>query len=225
MIVERAPTESAFRTGWVRVTAAGGTPNPSVVSLFSLQVNGITVSDSGMTAVSEGSVFRAYAEASGKMGEAGSVRTGLAISNSAPTPATILLELLALDDKATGLYGYATIPAMGQVTLFVDQLEGLQSFQAPFSGFLRISGGPVAVVGLKKRYSEGGDFLLTPIPALPESASASPSELVFFTRGAGYSTDFIIFNPPRKILLPWSAWDPRKSSPSRAILNDRDRNN
>ncbi len=67
VIMERSGTESAFRAGWVRVTSAGGTANPSVVSLFSLQADGITVSNSGMTAVPEGSAFRVYAEASGKM--------------------------------------------------------------------------------------------------------------------------------------------------------------
>ena len=100
--------------------------------------------------------------------QAGSVRTGVAISNSAPAPATIRLDLLALDGTPTGLYGYAAIPRMGQVTVFLDQVEGLQSLQAPFSGFLRISGAPVAVVGLQRRYNERGDLLLTPIPALPE---------------------------------------------------------
>jgi hypothetical protein len=202
VIVERSHTESAFRAGWVRVTSSGGTPNPSVVSLFSLHADGITVSDSGMTAVPEDNAFRVYAEVSGKMGEAGSVRTGFSISNSAPAPAMIRLELFALDGTPTGLYGYAAVPRMAQVTLFVDQLEGLQSLQAPFSGFLRISGAPMAVVGLKKRYNELGDFLLTPIPALPESGLASPSELVFFAKGAGYTTQFIVFRSSGTFALP-----------------------
>ena len=155
-----------------------------------------------MTAAPEGSAFRVYAEASGKMGEAGSIRTGFAISNSAPTPAVVRLDLLAQDGVPTGQYGYAAIPGMGQVTLFPDQVEGLQSLQVPFSGFLRISGAPVAVVGLKRRYNERGDLLLTPIPALFESGLASPSELVFFARGAGYTTQFILFSSSGKVVLP-----------------------
>jgi hypothetical protein len=81
------------------------------------------------------------------------------------------------------LYGYAAIPRTGQLTLFLDEVKGFQSLQAPFGGFLRISGAPVALVGIKKRYNERGDLLLIPIPALPESGSVSSSELVFFASG------------------------------------------
>jgi hypothetical protein len=199
VILERFREESQLSEGWVRVSPSFGMPTPSVLSLLSLRTGGITVTDSVMAAVAEDSAFRVYVESFGEPDENGSVRTGVAISNSRATPVAVRLELFGLDGTPTGLYADAALPPMGQVTLFLDQVDAFRSSLPQFSGFVRISGASVAAVGLKRRYNQRGDLLLTTIPVLPESGLAGPSHPIFFASGAGYTTRFIVFAPRTRL--------------------------
>src|SRR5205814_10328605 len=111
-----------------------------------------------------GMAFRLYVEASGDFVRKfiGSIQTGIAISNSSNAAASITLELRRLDGTATGLTGTLLVPANGQVTKFLNQIAGLSSIQLPFQGVLRISSStPISVAGLRGRYNERKDFLMT----------------------------------------------------------------
>jgi hypothetical protein len=69
-----------------------------------------------------------------------------------------------------------------------------QSFQG---GVLRISSpSSISVVGLRGRYNERSDFLITTTPPTTESAPASSAEFLFphFVNGGGYTTQFILFS-------------------------------
>ena len=61
---------------------------------------------------------------------------------------------------------------------------------------LRISGPSVAVVGLRGRYNQRGDFLITTTSPVDEAAPASTDEFVFahLASGGGYSTQFILYS-------------------------------
>jgi hypothetical protein len=196
---------SERRIGWVRVSPLGGTPTPLGLLLFSFQRDGVTLSQAGIQGMAEASEFQLYAGISGALGliEHGSMETGFAISNPASAGASIDLELLAADGTPTGNRGSLTVPANGQITLFLEQVPGFQNLQVPFEGLLRISGAPVAVVGLKGRVNERGDFLLTPMPAVVQPALTPSTEVFsFFADGGGYTTQSIVFGPFGQIVVP-----------------------
>ena len=89
-----------------------------------------------------------------------------------------------------------TLPANGQAAKFLGEI--LPQVAQPVKGILRIttSGTSAAVAGLRARYNERGDFLITTTAPAAESASPTPSELVFpeIVDGGGYTTQFILFN-------------------------------
>ncbi|PYS20339.1 MAG: hypothetical protein DMG11_29735, partial [Acidobacteria bacterium] len=71
-------------------------------------------------------------------------------------------------------------------------------FGPPPSGMFRIwtnSTEGVSVTGVRGRYNERGDFLITTISPAPESSGATPSPLYFphIVEGGGYTTQIIIF--------------------------------
>ena len=88
------------------------------------------------------------------------------------------------------------LPGNGQIPKFVHELFTLTF---PFRGILRITGGGgsgLSVVGLRGRYNERGDFLITTTPPSNEGASASAAELLFphIVNGGGYTTQFVLFS-------------------------------
>jgi hypothetical protein len=54
----------------------------------------------------------------------------------------------------------------------------------------------VAVVSLRTRYNERGEFLITTTPATNEGSPSSSAELVFphIVDGGGYATQFALFS-------------------------------
>jgi hypothetical protein len=142
--------------------------------------------------MSIGNAFRMYAEV------AGSSRTGIAIQNTGPTTAHVRLELSRLDGTRLALAGSLDFPAFGQRSLFLNEVQGLESIPNPFQGIVRISTtnqGTISVLGLQSRTNERGDFLITTTPAIDENAAAH-SQIVFpqAVNGGGYRTQFISFS-------------------------------
>ncbi len=195
--LETSSTDALIRTGWVRVFPATGSVTPSGLLLFSYHANGVTVSEAGVAALPYTSASRLYVETAGdfNVSAAGAIQTGFAIGNPSTTDVTISLELTTLDGKSTGLTGKATVPGSEQVAMFLNQIEGFRTLPTPFQGVLRISGANVFVAGLRGRYNERGDFLITTTPPVDETATVT-SELLFshFADGGGYSTQFVLFS-------------------------------
>ena len=84
-----------------------------------------------------------------------------------------------------------------RLTGVLTELPGLQSLSLPVQGLLRItSTSPIAVVGLRSRTNERGDFLITTTPPVAEDEPASTTEMVFphIVEGGGYTTQFILFS-------------------------------
>ena len=182
--------------GSVRVIADTGSSIPSGVGVFSFENGGVTVSEAGVPALTPGSAFRLYVEASGTSGQAGSIRSGLALTNSSDTATVVLLELTTLDGTATGFIESITIPASGQVAKFIDEIFG--SLTTPFSGILRITSTAtdMAVVGLRLTTNERNDVLITTTPPSDESSATSSADLFFphFLDSGGWTTQFILFS-------------------------------
>jgi hypothetical protein len=103
------------------------------------------------------------------------------------------------NDQLDGKPMAGTTIALGpnaQLARFLREIPGFKLLTLPLKGLLRItSTAPVAVVGLRSRTNERGDFLITTTPPVPENVPA-PSELFFphFAAAGRYSTQFILFS-------------------------------
>jgi hypothetical protein len=187
----------ATLVGSVRVIPAASNKTPSGLAVFSFRNGSVTVSEAGVPAARKGGAFRLYAEASDAAN--GSIETGIAIANVAETTAIVTFELTTLTGGFTGLTGTYTVPGNGQIALFLNQIPGFQSLPRPFQGVLRISTtatAGVSVVGLRSRYNERQDFLITTTPSSDEASATTTTELLFphFADGGGYTTQFVLFS-------------------------------
>lgn len=194
-LVTSAPLGVATQVGSVRVTPAAGSTTPSGFAIFSFTSNGVTVSEAAVHAQPTSIAFRTYVEVNSSAGQPGAIQSGIAITNTSSTAATVNFELTTLSGASVGLTASTLVPASGHTSKFVHEL--FPTLSLPFRGVLRIMApGPVVVVSLRMRYNERGDFLITTTPASNEAAASSTADLMFphtVDRG-GYTTQFILFS-------------------------------
>ena len=184
---------STVQTGSVRITPSGGNA-PVAVGIFSFRAGGFTVSSASILTASTGSGFRMYAETSGPVTQPLSIQSGVAIANPGAAPVTVNLALTKMDGSTVGPAATVTIPAGGQIAKFVKEL--FPSSPNNFRGFITVTAtSPVGVVGLRMRYNERGDFLITPTPPRNDSQIYADSDVVLpiVVSGGGYSSQFVIF--------------------------------
>jgi hypothetical protein len=197
--LQTSGTGRSIVSGSVRVVPAGNGLAPSGVAIFSFHKDGKTVAEAGVPASPAGNAFRLYAEALGDFSHSavGSIQSGLAIANNSASAGTVTLELSKLDGSSTGLTGTLQVPPNGQGATFLNQIQGFASLQMPFQGVLRVSSAAsISIVGLRGRYNERGDFLITTTPPVNEAATASSPALFLpqIADGGGYTTQFIILS-------------------------------
>ena len=180
--------------GSVRATPSSGNAAPSGLVVFSYAQDGKTVSEAGVPALPKGSAFRAYVEASGTPEQAGSIRSGLAITNTASTSNTVTLEVTRLDGSLAVAPSTLSLPPSGQVARFLDQIFSLPD---NFSGVFGVtSTAEVAMVVLRLRVNERGELKMTTTSPSNEM-NPSTSQDRFFAHLAdsvGWSTQFILFS-------------------------------
>ena len=188
--LQTAGADSSVQSGWVSVTPDVGNIAPFGLVVFSFQSNGVRVSEAGVPALPGSSAFRMYVENSV------SLQTGIAIGNPSPSNVTVNFDLFNLDGTPTGITGSTAVPATGQIALFLNQIPGFSALPASFKGVLRISGANVFVTGLRGRYNERGDFLISTTVPVDETSQPSSAELVFpqIVDGGGYTTQIILFS-------------------------------
>src|SRR5262249_48530568 len=95
--------------------------------------------------------------------------------------------------------GRTTIPAQGHAGLFTNQIPGLEL--SPGQGVLRITAPTaISVLGLRGRYNERGDFLMSTIPPSNEAepAATTPLYMTHFGDGGGYTAHFMLFTASSK---------------------------
>jgi hypothetical protein len=183
------------QTGSVRIVPSAGAA-PSAVAVFSYKPGGfVTLSEAGVPG-NQGSAFRMYAEETASSGP-GAIATGLAITNLGSALTTVNLELSRLDGSSTGLVASNDVPGNGQVVGFLHDF--FPSLTLPFQGILRISGGGaqgLSMVGLRTRYNDQNDFLITTTPPVNEGSPPTSAEFLFphLINGGGYTTQFILFS-------------------------------
>ena len=148
-----------------------------------------------MPALPKGTAFRTYVEASGTPEQAGSIRSGLAITNTAATSNTVTLEVTNLDGSLAVPPATLALPPLGQVARFLDEI--FDTLPDNFAGVLRVtSSAEIAVVGLRLRINERGELKVTTTSPSNEMYP-STSEDRFFAHivdSAGWSTQFILFS-------------------------------
>ena len=185
---------ASVSVGSVRVTPDVGSTSPSGLGIFSFTTGGITVSEAGIPALPEGSAFRVYVEASGTPGQVGAVQSGLAITDTSGTSNSVTLEVTNLDGSTVGAAVILSLPPSGQVAKFLDELVTLP---ANFSGVLRVtSTSDVAIVGLRARVNQRGDFMITTTSPTNEVAAPTSVDTYFphLADSGGWSTQFVLFS-------------------------------
>jgi hypothetical protein len=182
--------------GSVSVVPAGNvTPAPLVV--FSYKPGQVTVSEAGVP-VTAGTALRMYVESAGTSGKPGNIQSGVAVANISSSNATVTFEVTQLD--GTPLRGFIPVSINlaggGQASKFLSDI--FPTLPNPFKGVLRISttSSGVSVVGLRTRYNERSDFLVTTTPPAVESATPTAAQMVFpqLADGGGYTTQIILFS-------------------------------
>jgi len=179
---------AAVRTGTVTIVPAANAATPNGSLVFSYRKSNVRVTEAGVPVATAGNAFRVYVEASD------SIQSGIALANTAGTSASVRIDLMDLSGVSLGSTTL-TLAGNAQLARFLTELPGFQSLSLPIQGLLRItSTGPIAVVGLRSRTNERGDFLTTTTPPVPESNASAP-ELFFphFADADGYTTQFILF--------------------------------
>jgi hypothetical protein len=187
-------TGTAIQSGAVRITPTSGDRTPLVLGVFSFSRSGVRVSEAALQGL-RGTQFRTYLESSGTAGTSGAILSGLAIANAEATTATVNLEAFRLDGTSTGQTALITIPVGGKTARFSNEI--FPSLPANFRGIVKFTAtSAVSVAGLRGRYNERGDFLITTVPLSPELTASSTLEVVFphLVDGGGYTTQFVLFS-------------------------------
>ncbi len=188
-------TGAAFASGAVHVVPSFGSVAPGSLVIFSFRPANVTVSEAGVPS-SEGTAFRMYVEASGIANTVGSIQSGIALANPTAVTATVSVELTTMDGISTGRIATLNIPPNGQIAKFLNEIY--PDMPLPFAGLLRITttSSRLAVVGLRSRYNERGDFLITTTPPANESVPVTNAELDFphIINGTGLTTQIVLFS-------------------------------
>jgi hypothetical protein len=186
--------------GSIRVVPAG-TIAPMPFAVFSYMHGGITVSEAVVSPRS-GTALRMYVESAGLPGQSGNIQSGVTIANNSSSPATVTFQVSGMDGSAGSKPASIDLPGAGQTAKFLSDL--FPSLPSVFAGILHISttAAGVSVAGLRTRYNERGDFLITTTPVITEDSATvvttPPIQPVFpqFVDGGGYTTDFILLGGP-----------------------------
>jgi hypothetical protein len=181
---------AGLQTGRISVVPEPNQPAPSAFVIFAYRRNGITVTEASVEAMAPDVRFRLYAETGPAM------QTGLALSAGA-SGATVNLLLTSADGRPSGYAGTVTIPPNGHVANFLDQIPGFAGLPQTFRGILMAwSTSAFSVAGLRGRYNERNDFLITTTAPVSELVHHTGGEVMFphLAAGGGYSTQLVFFS-------------------------------
>jgi hypothetical protein len=179
----------------VQVVPQGGTARPAALVLFSYRPLNITFSEATVPVISA-LTSRLYVESSKSTQPALNVQSAIAVANKTAASVGVNFELIHVDGTSTGLFASVTLPPNGRLSQFLDEIftSGLPD---PFQGILRISStAEVSVIGIRSRYNENRDFLVTTTPPVNEADPAASVDLLLpmLVDGGGYKTQFILFS-------------------------------
>src|SRR5262249_5860954 len=104
---------------------------------------------------------------------------------------------LSLSDRSGNVVATAslTIAANTQVAKFLNEI--FTTVPQSLKGMLRITASApgISAAGLRGRYNERGDFLITTTPMIDDTTSISgPQFFPHIASGGGYTTQFVLFS-------------------------------
>ncbi len=192
---------SADRTasGSLRATPASGLPPvaaPSGLLVYSFTDGGKTVSLAGVPALPSSTAFRVPIAAAGKPGQPGSIRTGLALANTADAATRVSLEITRPDGSLLLPPASLALPPGGQTARLLPQLFNLpEDFTY---GLLRMSAGnrEVSVAALRFYVNRRGELKTSNIWPQDETAPATSLDRYFahLADSGGWTTQLILFS-------------------------------
>jgi hypothetical protein len=90
-----------------------------------------------------------------------------------------------------------TVPGQGIKAMFLEDPQAFPNVPLPFQGVMQVSASTsISLVGLRIRYNERDEFLMTTVPATNEAISTTTAESDFphIVNGGGFTTEFILFS-------------------------------
>jgi hypothetical protein len=187
--------------------------NQALTASFALlrhQTNGVTINEMTVPASFESNTWDVYVESADDFAGAapGSVQSGITVASGYLGPSNPLpsfnLQLYSSDGQLLGERDGFFISSPGAVTFMLNAIPGLPQVKPPFRGILRVVVNPLdrfsphgaRVTGVRARYNERGELLMTTIPTLPEIFFTSSTELLFpqFAVGGGFQTEFTLLS-------------------------------
>jgi hypothetical protein len=199
------------QVGYAKIAMASGT-TPYAIAVFSLMLNGVTVSETGVPAsppTTRARIFieyRADVNAIPARSNAGTVdvNTGIAVENNGSAIAHVTYTLRDLKGAPVAT-GHGTIAAAKHFAKFIDKLKDVASdfnmpsnFQSAIQfGSLEIaSDQPISVTALRGTVNQRNEFLMTttPVADLMQSVSDGPIYFPQLVDGDGYTTSLLLLN-------------------------------
>ena len=183
-----------LKSGSVRATPDVGSAAPSGLVVFSYASGEKTLAEAGVPVSPEGTAFRVPVDAFGTPNQPGSIRTGLAVTNTTDVFNTVTLEVTRRDGTLAASPATLTLPPSGQAAWMLDEILTLP---ADFSGLLRVSSFfDVSVIALRVRINELGELKVTTTTPSNETAVATSEDRFFahFADSRGWTTEFILFS-------------------------------
>ena len=183
--------------GSVRINGDTNQTLPAALGIFSLTTQGVTVTEAGVTA-SAATSLRMYTETTAAGNSVGAIQTAIAVANTGVTAGSVSFELYRLDGTYTGQTATRQIAGNGQIAVFFHELFPPPLAVYPYQGIVRIvsNGAAISAIGLRGRYNERSEFLITTTPPTRETATASSAEWMFphIVDSGGYTTQFVLYS-------------------------------
>ena len=89
--------------------------------------------------------------------------------------------------------GTLSVPAEGQVAVYMNEISGLQSLPPDFRGLLQISSStPIHPLSLANRTNQRGEYLVMTIPLLTNNPGSSYLSFPHLADSGGYETRIIL---------------------------------
>jgi photosystem II stability/assembly factor-like uncharacterized protein len=181
-----------IQVGWIRLTPDASALTPVGSGLFSYNPQNVMITESGMPASVASTHARIYVDTTGKH------YTGVAIANTLTEQSGVILKAFASDGitPASSFINMVMIPGSGHVARFADQF--VPNLPRGFKGVLDISSStPFAAFTIRALLNERDEFLMTTLP-VADSNTAAPTPIVLpqIADGGGFTTQFILLNPP-----------------------------
>jgi hypothetical protein len=212
---ESAGTSATSTLGVVDILPDNGALTASF-ALLRHQTNGVTINELTVPVSFTSDTWDVYVESVGDFAGAGpgSVQSGIAVasgylSDSNPLP-SFNLQLYSSDGQLLGEKEGFFVSSPGAATFMLNAIPGMPQVTPPFRGILRVVVDPLdrfsphgaRVTGVRARYNERGELLMTTTPTLLEVCPgctgffASSTELLFpqFAVGGGWQTEFVLFS-------------------------------